>query len=99
MNTPLMSKVQKVQREVDEVQHIVVENINKLVERGERVDVLVEKSENLSVEARQFKKKTVLLKQRMWCQNAKLTMVLVCIAVTIVAVVIAAVCATGNCRR
>lgn len=101
MKVPLMSRdrIESVQRDVDEVRQIVITNIDRIVERGERVDALVEKSENLANEAKQFKSRSKALKQKMCFQNAKLTLVCVGIVLAIGAIIAVAVCATGNCRR
>jgi synaptobrevin family protein YKT6 len=47
-----------VQREIEEVKLIMVENIDKVLERGEKIDDLVEKSNTLSIESKKFYKKS-----------------------------------------
>ena len=71
-STSGMDKVQKVRNEVDRVKDIMVANIETLVERGERLELLVDKTENLSQHSVAFKQTSRNLRRRMWWQNAKL---------------------------
>jgi hypothetical protein len=48
-------KLAKIKGEVEQVKGIMVENIERVLERGEQIDLLVDKSENLDVNARLFK--------------------------------------------
>ncbi|KAK2952043.1 putative Synaptobrevin like protein [Blattamonas nauphoetae] len=46
----------KLQKEIDEVKMIMVENIDKILERGEKIDDLVAQSEELDTAAKSFYK-------------------------------------------
>ena len=65
-------KVQRVRNEVDRVKDIMVENIETIVERGERLELLVDKTDQLSQHSVAFKQTTRTLQRRMWWQNTKL---------------------------
>ena len=51
----------------------------KVLERGERMELLVDKTDNLNQQAFQFKKKSTQLKRAMWWKNTKLMAMLVMI--------------------
>jgi hypothetical protein len=51
-----------------------------VLERGEKIELLVEKTEQLNQTAVQFKKKSTGLKRAMWWKNVKLTILLVLLA-------------------
>lgn len=72
--------------EVEQVKGIMVQNIEKVLERGEHIDLLVDKTENLESEALRFKKRSGKLKNRMWWQNQKMCMILTLVAVVIIAI-------------
>jgi len=42
-----ISKITQVQRKVNEVKDVMVENIEKVLERGERIELLVDKTDVL----------------------------------------------------
>ncbi len=46
--------------QVDEVKHVMTENIEKVLERGERLELLVDKTDNLRTQARAARAGVVL---------------------------------------
>ncbi|KAK4155787.1 synaptobrevin-domain-containing protein [Chaetomidium leptoderma] len=76
------------QREIEDVKGIMTRNIEGLLERGERIDLLVDKTDRLGGSAREFRVRSRGLKRRMWWKNVKLMgllgLVVVLILVTIV---------------
>ncbi len=80
--------IANVQREIDDVRGIMTRNIEGLLERGERIDLLVDKTDRLGGSAREFRVRSRGLKRRMWWKNVKLMallgLVLTLIVVTIV---------------
>ncbi|GAN03851.1 vesicle-associated membrane protein 712 [Mucor ambiguus] len=55
-------KLKQVQGEIDQVQDVMTHNIERVLERGERIDILVDKTDGLSQQAFAFKKRSTLLK-------------------------------------
>jgi len=49
-----------------------VENIDKVLERGEKIELLVDKTDKLNQQAFKFEKTSVQLKRNMWLRKAKL---------------------------
>ena len=49
-------RVQRVRNEVDRVKDIMVANVETLMERGERLELLVDKTENLSQHSVSFRR-------------------------------------------
>ncbi|KAM7204523.1 synaptobrevin [Rhypophila sp. PSN 637] len=78
-----------VQREIDDVRGIMTRNIEGLLERGERMDLLVDKTDRLGGSAREFRVRSRGLKRRMWWKNVKLMSLLALVlGLIILAVVI-----------
>ncbi|KIW01907.1 uncharacterized protein PV09_06748 [Verruconis gallopava] len=72
--------IRNVQREMDDVREIMSENIERVLERGERIDLLVDKTDRLGGSARDFRVRSRGLRRRMWWKNVKL-MVLLCVVI------------------
>ena len=85
-------KIAIVNRNVNEVKEIMVQNIEKIISRGEKIEILVSKSEELEVNARVFKKQANQVKLHFCCKNIKITVIVVFILVTIVALVVILSC-------
>lgn len=70
-----------VQSEIENVRGIMTENIERVLERGERIDLLVDKTDRLGGSARDFRVRSRGLKRRMWWKNVKLMVLLVVVIV------------------
>lgn len=73
-----------VQKEIDDVRGIMTENIERVLERGERIDLLVDKTDRLGGSARDFRVRSRGLRRRMWWKNARLMVLLVVVCVFLV---------------
>eukprot|EP00163_Fabomonas_tropica_P027286 TRINITY_DN5210_c0_g1_i5.p1 TRINITY_DN5210_c0_g1~~TRINITY_DN5210_c0_g1_i5.p1 ORF type:complete len:261 (+),score=73.83 TRINITY_DN5210_c0_g1_i5:488-1270(+) len=90
-NNPNADRLNKVRGEIDEVRSVMVHNIEKVLERGEKIELLVDKTENLNQQAFQFKKRATTLKRSMWWKNCKLQiMIFLLIAAVIFFIVLMA---------
>jgi len=66
-------KITTLQDEVNQVKDIMVANIDVIMERGEKLDLLVDKTENLSASSVTFRTTSRNLQRAMWWKNMKLT--------------------------
>jgi len=73
--------LKNVQREMDDVREIMSENIERVLERGERIDLLVDKTDRLGGSARDFRVRSTGLKRRMWWKNVKLMVLLALVVI------------------
>ncbi|MCJ1311846.1 hypothetical protein MMC25_005519 [Agyrium rufum] len=64
------------QREIEDVRQIMTQNIESVLERGERIDLLVDKTDKLGVGAHDFRVRSRGLRRRMWWKNVKLMVLL-----------------------
>ncbi len=85
-------KIERLQGEVEQVKNIMSANINSIVERGERLDLLVDKTENLSNESVSFRQSSRRLQRKMWWQNTKMKVALGAAILIVVYVCISAAC-------
>ncbi|KAI7879889.1 vesicle-associated membrane protein 713-like protein [Lichtheimia hyalospora FSU 10163] len=94
-------RLKQVHGEIEQVKDVMVHNIERVLERGERIELLVDKTDNLNQQAFAFKKRSTQLKRAMWWKNTKL-MIMIGVLLFLIAYFIAAsVCgfpAFGDCR-
>jgi vesicle-associated membrane protein 7 len=83
--------ISNVQREMDDVRGIMTKNIEGLLERGERIDLLVDKTDRLGGSAREFRVRSRGLKRQMWWKNVKLMALLVVVLILIILSIVIAV--------
>eukprot|EP00316_Scyphosphaera_apsteinii_P002804 CAMPEP_0119317862 /NCGR_PEP_ID=MMETSP1333-20130426/44616_1 /TAXON_ID=418940 /ORGANISM="Scyphosphaera apsteinii, Strain RCC1455" /LENGTH=120 /DNA_ID=CAMNT_0007323925 /DNA_START=214 /DNA_END=573 /DNA_ORIENTATION=- len=65
-NTGVIDHISQVHSEIDEVRAVMVENIEKLLARGDKIELLVDKTEHLNRETFRFKKQSTAVKRVMW---------------------------------
>lgn len=95
-----VSKVASVQRQVDEVKNIMVDNIERVLERGEKIELLVDKTDNLRFQADKFHKTGRQLRNKMWWQSCKMKLIVLLIVLLIGVIIFCAVCFSGgNCLK
>jgi len=61
---------------MEDVREVMSENIERVLERGERIDLLVDKTDRLGGSARDFRVRSRGLRRRMWWKNVKLMVLL-----------------------
>lgn len=76
--------IKNVQGEIDSVRGIMSQNIESLLERGERIDSLVDKTDRLGGSARDFRVRSRGLRRRMWWKNVKLMVLLIVVVIFLV---------------
>ncbi|GMN46427.1 hypothetical protein TIFTF001_015610 [Ficus carica] len=60
-----IEKLLKVKAQVSEVKNIMLENIDKAIDRGENLTILVDKTEDLRSQAQEFKSKGTQIRRKM----------------------------------
>lgn len=96
--TPLKptNKLADVQLQVDQVKAVMHANIEKTIERGQSLEVIEEKANQLDQEARKFFVNSRSLKRHMCWKNAKYTVLVVLAIAVIVVIALAALGAFKN---
>ncbi|XP_023006164.1 vesicle-associated membrane protein 722-like [Cucurbita maxima] len=91
------NKLMQVQAQVSEVKGVMIENIGKILERGTKVEELVDKTENLRSQAHDFKRHGTQLKKKMWYQNMKIKLVVFAIIIILILIIVLSVCRGFKC--
>ncbi|KAJ3323595.1 Vesicle-associated membrane protein [Boothiomyces sp. JEL0866] len=65
-------KLTSVKQEVDQVRDIMQQNIERVLERGERFENIASRTESLAQQSQAFRKRATTLRREMWWKNQKL---------------------------
>ncbi|KAK9764941.1 Vesicle membrane receptor protein (v-SNARE) [Basidiobolus ranarum] len=82
------NKAKIVQQQVDDVVNIMQENVNRVMERGERLDTLNDKAEDLESGALQFRRGANRVRKNMWWKNFKLKLIIIAIVIIVALAII-----------
>ncbi|URD78828.1 vesicle-associated membrane protein [Musa troglodytarum] len=100
-SNPSADTLNRVRGEVSEIHTIMVDNIDKILDRGDRISLLVDKTATMQDSAFHFRKQSRQLRRALWMKNAKLLAVLT-VAIALLLYVIIAACCGGvtlpSCR-
>lgn len=85
------------QAQIDDTVGVMRENINKVSQRGERLDSLQDKTDNLAVSAQGFRRGANRVRKQMWWKDMKMRMCLIVgIIILLVVIIVPAVVATKH---
>ncbi|KXJ26060.1 vesicle-associated membrane protein 7B [Exaiptasia diaphana] len=85
---PTSDNLGKVKREVQDVKNVMTKNIEKVLERGEKIDVLVDKAESLDHSAQTFQRHSSQLRKKMWWQNTRMCLILILLLALIITAIV-----------
>nr|POE79594.1 synaptobrevin like 2 [Quercus suber] len=91
------TKPEEVQREIDLAVKAMQENVQKSAERGERLDALQDKTENLSTQAHSFRRGANRVRKQMWWKDMKMRMcIIIGIIVLLIVIIVPSVVIGGK---
>ncbi|KAF0976883.1 hypothetical protein FDP41_004178 [Naegleria fowleri] len=94
-------RIQKVKGQIEEVKDIMIDNIDKVLDRGEKIDLLVNRTGDLVDSAELYKRKSKKLKNNMLYRNIIIVAVIVIIVLIVLFLIIWFACgfpAFDRCR-
>ncbi|KAI1033637.1 hypothetical protein LB504_012676 [Fusarium proliferatum] len=84
-----------VRQQIDDTVGVMRDNINKVSQRGERLDALQDKTDNLAVSAQGFRRGANRVRKQMWWKDMKMRMCLIIgIIILLVIIIVPSVVAT-----
>lgn len=94
-------KLSKVQSQVANLKNVMLDNVDKVMQRGERLDRLGESSDELAEEAGRFKSRAKAARKAMWWQKCRLQIMIVSVVLIVVLIIFLVACfANGkNCTE
>ncbi|XP_076812064.1 vesicle-associated membrane protein 4-like [Clavelina lepadiformis] len=84
-------KVKRVQNQVNEVVGVMQTNIGKVMDRGERLEDLQDKSESLADSATNFNIRATKLRKQMWWKSFRMKVFLVIVILFIILIIVLSV--------
>ncbi|PIA42337.1 hypothetical protein AQUCO_02000054v1 [Aquilegia coerulea] len=101
-NDPNADRINRLKGEMSQVRNVMIENIDKVLERGDRLELLVDKTETMQGNTFRFRKQARRYKSSVWWRNVKLSFAAIVLLLVIIYVVLAFVChgaTLPSCRK
>ena len=91
-NDPSADTITHVRGQIKEVKEVMVDNIDKVLGRGEKIEELADKTRNLDQQAFIFNSDARALKNQMWWQNTRYIILIVILVIVIIAILVISAC-------
>lgn len=91
-NDPNADRINRLKGEMSQVRNVMIENIDKVLDRGDRLELLVDKTANMQGNTFRFRKQARRFRSAVWWRNVKLTVALIVVILVIIYIVLAIVC-------
>ncbi|GAB2232570.1 hypothetical protein Droror1_Dr00011610 [Drosera rotundifolia] len=91
-NDPNADRINRLKGEMTQVRSVMIENIDKVLDRGERLELLVDKTATLQGNTLRFRRHARRFRSTVWWRNCKLIFALVVVLLIIIYIILAFVC-------
>ncbi|KAG6587880.1 vesicle-associated membrane protein 711-like [Cucurbita moschata] len=91
-NDPNADRLNRLKGEMSQVRGVMMDNIEKVLERGDRLALLVDKTTNIQGNAVRFRRQSRRYRNTLWWRNLKLTCSLLLIFTIVLYIVLAFFC-------
>ncbi|KAF5199732.1 Vesicle-associated membrane protein [Thalictrum thalictroides] len=92
-----ISKLSKLKAQITEVKGIMIDNIEKVLDRGEKIELLVDKTENLQFQADSFQRQGRQLRRKMWLENLRMKLIVGGVVLAVIVILWLMVCKGFKC--
>lgn len=87
-NDPANDRITSLKSEIDDVKDVMMSNIDAIISRGEKLDDIQFKADNLQADAEMMGKRATQVKNKMIVDNILLIIILIIIIISVIVVVI-----------
>ncbi|KAL2338415.1 hypothetical protein Fmac_012861 [Flemingia macrophylla] len=91
-NDPNADRLNRLKGEMTQVRTVMIDNIEKVLERGGRLELLAEKTSAMNNNTIRFKRQSRRYKNNMWWSNVRLMVALIITSVVIIYIILAFIC-------
>ncbi|KAF8547683.1 synaptobrevin-domain-containing protein [Imleria badia] len=90
--SPPADEVARAQAELNHVKDIMVKNVEQILSRGERIELLVDKTDTMAIQATAFRRGARTVRRQMWWKNSKVMALSVLVVLFLLYVLVAQFC-------
>lgn len=91
-DNPSVDNISMVKGQIDEVKDVMVQNIEKVLERGEKIELLVDKTDQLNQQAFRFENTSRTLRRTLWWKKVRTIVCFTCVVAFVIFIIAAASC-------
>jgi len=92
---PPNDELANAQNQLAQVKDIMVQNVEQILSRGERIELLVDKTDNMANQATAFRRGARTVRRQMWWKNTRILGLSVVVAIVLIWIIVAQFCGAG----
>jgi vesicle-associated membrane protein 7 len=92
---PPNDELARAQTELNQVKDIMVQNVEQILSRGERIELLVDKTDTMASQATAFRRGARSVRRQMWWKNGKIMALSVVVGLVLLWIIVAQFCGAG----
>ncbi|EIW75548.1 VAMP synaptobrevin-like protein [Coniophora puteana RWD-64-598 SS2] len=92
---PPADDIARAQHELNHVKDIMVQNVEQILSRGERIELLVDKTDTMATQATAFRRGARQVRRQMWWKNGKIVVLCGVVALFVLWMIVAQFCGAG----
>ncbi|EMD36448.1 hypothetical protein CERSUDRAFT_115468 [Gelatoporia subvermispora B] len=92
---PPADELARAQSELAQVKDIMVQNVEQILSRGERIELLVDKTDTMASQATAFRRGARTVRRSMWWKNTRVVGLSFVVALVLLWIIIAQFCGAG----
>lgn len=93
--SPPADELSRAQSELSQVKDIMVQNVEQILSRGERIELLVDKTDNMASQATAFRRGARTVRRSMWWKNKRVVGLSFVVALLLIWILAAQFCGAG----
>ncbi|KAF8226715.1 vesicle-associated membrane protein [Tricholoma matsutake] len=93
--SPPVDELTRAQTELNQVKDIMVQNVEQILSRGERIELLVDKTDVMAGQATAFRRGARNVRREMWWRNRRIVALSVIVALIFLWIIVAQFCGVG----
>lgn len=87
-SSPGADRVRETRKQVEDIQQLMKNNIEKVIDRGDRIDHLLNRTNDLEMQSSEFHSSATQLRRQMWWENKKYWLICALITLVIIGVIV-----------
>jgi len=93
--SPPTDELTNVQNSLAQVKDIMVQNVEQILSRGERIELLVDKTDSMASQATAFRRGARTVRRQMWWKNTRILALSIVVAIVFLWIILAQFCGAG----
>ncbi|XP_024401544.1 vesicle-associated membrane protein 722 [Physcomitrium patens] len=98
-NPEEIKKISRIKSQVAEVKGIMMENIDKVLDRSDKIDLLVDRTTHLQSSAAEYQRAGVRIRRRLWWQHFRLKLLVLLLIVVVAFIIYLSICRGFICHN